>query len=113
MSCGTVSPSFAWAGMEKHTQRKQISVLDIAFPVYQSPIPVASLTHSISGYGPLPFSVMKRSIRAVTTGSGTEPSSSTASWNADVEFRSKRFLRFFAGAHDRELAPNHREMHAS
>src|SRR5437588_13097064 len=25
---------------------------------------------------------MKRSIRAVTTGSGTEPSSSTASWNA-------------------------------
>src|SRR4029450_5650915 len=27
---------------------------------------------------------MKRSIRAVTTGSGTEPSSSTASWNARI-----------------------------
>src|SRR5437899_12989748 len=62
---------------------------------------------------PLPFSAMKRSIRAVTTGSGTEPSSSTASWNADIEFCPERFFRFFAGAHDRELAPNHREMHAS
>jgi hypothetical protein len=33
-------------------------------------------THSISGQGPLPPSAMKRSIRAMTTGSGTEPSSS-------------------------------------
>ena len=74
---------------------------------------------------------MKRSIRAVTTGSGTEPSSSTASWNArmlnfetrsfqlarryprDFTFyvadpissiRPKRFLRFFAGTYDRQLA---------
>ena len=36
-------------------------------------------THSMSGQGPLPSSAMKRSIRAVTTGSGTEPSSSKAS----------------------------------
>jgi hypothetical protein len=43
----------------------------------RSPDPRPS--HSISGYGPLPPSSMKRSIRAVTTGSGTEPSSSTAS----------------------------------
>src|SRR5437868_11548201 len=34
---------------------------------------------------------MKRSIRAVTTGSGTEPSSSTASWKADVEFETRSF----------------------
>ena len=43
-----------------------------------------NLLYSISGYGPLPPSAMKRSIRSVTTGSGTEPSSSTASWNARI-----------------------------
>ena len=34
------------------------------------------------GKGPLPCSAMKRSIRVVTTRSGTEPSPSTASWKA-------------------------------
>src|SRR4030095_12984196 len=32
---------------------------------------------------------------------------------ADVEFRSERFLRLLAGTHNRELAANHRETHAS
>ena len=48
---------------------------------------------------------MKRSIRAVTTGSGTEPSSSTASWKARMlNFPPERFLRLLPGTHDRELA---------
>ncbi len=57
-------------------------VEDSAVKRPQSKSCVTPATHSMSGCGPLPSSAMKRSIRAVTTGSGTEPSSSTASWNA-------------------------------
>ena len=38
--------------------------------------------YSRSGYGPLPPSAMNRSIRAVSTGSGTDPNCSTVSWKA-------------------------------
>jgi hypothetical protein len=62
-------------------------------------------TPSISGYGPLPPSAMNRSIRAVTTGSGTEPSSGTASWNARMlNFAPSAFSAFSRDTHDRELA---------
>jgi hypothetical protein len=47
---------------------------------WETGVSAAGYSYSISGA--LSPSAMKRSIRAVTTGSGTEPSSSTASWNA-------------------------------
>ena len=48
---------------------------------------------------------MKRSIRAVTTGSGNRAElEHSIVESADVEFRSERFLCLFASAHDRELA---------
>ena len=47
---------------------------------------------------------MKRSIRAVTTSSGTGPKlEHSIVESADVEFRSARLLRLFAGPHDSEL----------
>src|SRR6266496_604378 len=84
MSCGTVSPSFACAEVEKHKQRKPIRALSIAASLYQSRISGAIT-------GGLPY-VLNGSSSNIARGAARslgvpQPLSLNPGWSGEIVFR--------------------------